>query len=296
VVSVPSKVVIAVAQMRIDEMDVDANEARCQLALRAAAEHGADLLVLPECALTGYRYATRSDAWEASIARDDPRLARLAEAAKADGVTVVVGFLERADDALHNTAALLSADDGCVDYVRKTHLPVLGADRFVTPGDRLGPVISAPFGRVGVAICYDFRFPEVCRALALGGADVVAVPVNWSTEVAIMSEHVVPTRAVENRVFVAVSDRVGVADEVVHLGASAIVDPMGTRLTPPIDPGPEVAVAVATADLALARSKASVFESGVFEIDVFADRRPALYDALRHPTCRSTIEEQPEDA
>jgi predicted amidohydrolase len=157
---------------------------------------------------------------------------------------------------------------------------VLGADRFVVPGDRLGPIVGTRFGRIGVAICYDFRFPEVCRALALGGADVVAVPVNWSSDVAVMAEHVLPARAIENRVFVAVADRAGRADGVQHLGASQVVAPTGARLTAPLDPQREVAVATVAVDLAAARTKATVFEPDEFEIDGFRDRRPELYGAL----------------
>jgi predicted amidohydrolase len=270
---------VAVAQLRIDEGAFEVNLARACAALGEAAANGADILVLPECALTGYRYASRDEAYAAAITRDDTRLLRFAESAAATGVTVVVGFLERAGDVLHNAAAVLGAD-GTVHHVRKTHLPVLGADRFVAPGDRLGPIVDTRFGRIGVAICYDFRFPEVCRALALGGADVVVVPVNWSSDVAVMAEHVLPARAIENRVFVAVADRAGVADGVQHLGASQVVDPTGVRLTVPLDPQREVAVATVAVDLAVARTKAMVFEPGEFEIDGFRDRRPELYGAL----------------
>jgi predicted amidohydrolase len=270
---------LAVAQLRISEGAVDDNAARCHEAITIAAGDGAALVVLPECALTGYRFATRKDTCEAALVRDDPRLCGLVDAATSLGIAVVVGFLERAGDQLHNTAGVFGAD-GVAHRVRKTHLPVLGADRFVTPGDRLGPVVDTPFGRLGVAICYDFRFPETCRALALEGADVIAVPVNWSTDVAVLAEHVVPTRAVENRVFVAVADRAGAVDDVVHLAASQIVDPSGARLTQPLDPGLDVAVATVDVDLVAARTKATVFLPGEFEIDVFADRRPEIYRAL----------------
>lgn len=270
---------LAVAQLRIVEGDVEANVARCRAAIGTAAADVADLLVLPECALTGYRYATREDAWEAALTGDDPRLRDLAEVAVSHGTTVVVGFLERAGDALHNTAAVLGAD-GVVHHVRKTHLPVLGADRFVTPGDRLGSVVETRFGQLGVAICYDFRFPEVCRALALGGAEVVAVPVNWSTDVAVLAEHMAPSRAVENRIFVAVADRAGTVEGVEHLGASQVVDPMGDRLTVPLDSELDVAVATVDVDLADARRKETIFAPGEFEIDVFADRRPEIYGIL----------------
>ncbi len=189
---------------------------------------------------------------------------------------MVVGFLERADDTLANSAAVLTPD-GTATIVRKTHLPVLGADRFVLAGARIGPVIDTPFGTLGVAICYDFRFPEVCRSLALAGAELIAVPVNWSSAVTALADHFAPVRAIENRVFVAVADRAGSADGRSYLGASRVVDPDGAVLTAPLDGRCEHAIATAAVDLDRARTKATVFEPGEFEIDVFAHRRPDLY-------------------
>jgi predicted amidohydrolase len=269
-------VIVAVGQLRIGEGDVDTNAQRCALALADAAAAGADVLVLPECALTGYQFDSRDAAWAASIPVDDSRLQALGDAAERLHLTVVVGFLERVGDALANSAVVLTPD-GAATTVRKTHLPVLGADRFVEPGDRIGPVIDAPFGKLGVAICYDFRFPEVCRSLALAGAELIAVPVNWSSAVTVLADHFIPVRAIENRVFVAVADRAGTVDGRSCLGASRVVDPDGAVLTAPLDGRREHAVATAVVDLDRARTKATVFEPGEFEIDVFAHRRPDLY-------------------
>jgi predicted amidohydrolase len=284
---VTPRTTIAVAALRIEERNVDANAARCHQALAVAASAGAALLVLPECALTGYRYDSADDTRNAAIPPDHARLADLAAAAVEAGTTVVVGFLERVGTTVRNCAAVLGAD-GRVHLVHKTHLPLLGADRFVESGARLGPVVDTPFGRLGVVICYDLRFPETCRALALAGAEVVAVPVNWSTDVGTYAEHVVATRAIENRVFVAVADRSGAVEDVEHLAASQIVDLNGVRVTAPVATTDDVAVLVSTVDLSSARRKSTAFTSGTFEIDVFADRRPELYGAL--------TQEQPTDA
>jgi len=272
-------VIVAVGQLHVGEGDVDINARGCRRALEDAAVAGAELLVLPECALTGYLFADRDAAEVAAIRACDPRIRELGDLAVQAGMTVVVGFLERAGDTLANSAAVLGSDGG-VTLVRKTHLPVLGADRFVTAGDRIGPVIEMPFGKLGVAICYDVRFPEVCRALALAGAEVIAVPVNWSSAVKVLAEHFVPVRAVENRVFVALADRAGSAADTTFLGASRVVAPDGTVLTPPLADNCGHEVATATIDLDRARTKVTVFEPGEFEIDVFAHRRPDLYGSL----------------
>jgi predicted amidohydrolase len=264
--------------MLVDEGAVDTNAVRCTAAVEQAAGAGAELVVMPECALTGYQFDSVDDVYAAAIELSDDRLAALATRAGALGVTVVVGLLERRGDVVHNSAAVLGVD-GRIDVVRKTHLPRLGADRFVVPGDRIGPVFATPAGRVGIAICYDFRFPETCRALALAGADIVAVPVNWSTQVAVLAEHFVPTRAVENRVFVAVADRVGVVGEFEFLGASRVVGPDGRALAAPADRATG-SVSCASVELSHAREKGTVFLPGAFEIDGFADRRPELYQSL----------------
>ena len=86
----------------------------------------------------------------------------------------VTGLLERDGDTLYN-AAILVGPDGLIGSYRKTHLPFLGVDRFVMPGDEL-KVFDTPLGRIGLIICYDLRFPEVTRTLALAGADIVALP------------------------------------------------------------------------------------------------------------------------
>ena len=73
---------------------------------------------------------------------------------------------------------MLVGPEGLVGSYRKSHLPFLGVDRFVAPGDEL-PVFDTPIGRIGLEICYDLRFPEVTPTLALAGAEIVCLPTNW---------------------------------------------------------------------------------------------------------------------
>ena len=85
------------------------------------------------------------------------------------GVYVVVGLLERAGERLYNSAALVGPE-GLVGVHRKAHLPVLGVDRFVDPGDLPPVVYETEVGRIGMGICYELMFPEYTRVLALSGA------------------------------------------------------------------------------------------------------------------------------
>ena len=150
-------------------------------------------------------------------------------------MTTVVGFLEATQSGYRNSAAVLTADGRTV-VVHKTHLPHLGADRFAEPGARIGPVVDSPFGKLGVAICYDFRFPEVCRSLALAGAEIIAVPVNWSTAVTVLAEHFVPVaRGREPRVHRRREPR-RPRRRSEFFGSSQIVAPCGQALGRAADP------------------------------------------------------------
>src|SRR5262249_58464780 len=99
-------------------------------------------------------------------------------------------------------AAALSAPS------RRTPLPFLGVDRFVVPGDAL-PVWDTSLGRIGVEICYDLRFPEVTRTLALKGADIVCHPTNFPMAARIQTEVITTARAAENRIYLLTANRVG---------------------------------------------------------------------------------------
>ncbi len=156
--------------------EVAANLEAVRAAVADAAHAGARLIVVPELALSGYVFADVAEARSAAVARDDPRWAAIARELP-EGAVAVIGYAEDAGPRLFNTAALLSRDARLGDY-RKSHL--WGEESmFFAPGDTAGAVVETPVGRIGVAICYDNEFPEVPRRLALAGAEVLALPVNW---------------------------------------------------------------------------------------------------------------------
>jgi predicted amidohydrolase len=176
---------------------------------------------------------------------------------------------------------VLVGPDGLVGSYRKSHLPFLGVDRFVQAGDEL-PVFETPIGRIGLEICYDLRFPEVTRTLALAGAEIVCLPTNWPTAAAQNAELLAPARAFENRIYLLVANRVGRERTAEFCGRSQIVDTAGVRLAE-TDATSE-ALLVAEIEVAWARDKSIVPAPGEYEMHLFGHRRPELYGALVEET------------
>lgn len=242
-----------------------------------AARSGTDLVVLPEAFLTGYVADSAEEARELGLPRDDERLLEVGEHAVDVGVATCVGFLERAGAELYNTVGLWDRD-GRAYFYRKRHLPHLGADRFATPGDGPAPtVVRTTVGRVGFAICYELRFPEVIRALALAGAEMVLLPTAWPAAGRLLATHFTRVRAAENFVHVLAANRPDEECGVGFIGTSSITDPLGSRLA--------VAGATATTitsdlDLRLAHCKALADPAIDFEVRPWDDGRPSDYAIL----------------
>lgn len=249
---------------------------------RVAAAEGVQLLVLPECVLSGYMYDGRPDALARALRLDGPELAQVAAACRELGQHCVLGYLETTTEGdLYNSAVLIDDEGLIVGNYRKTHLPFLGVDRFTDAGDQPPPVFATRLGAIGIAICYDLRFPEMARLLALGGADIIAQPSTWPYEAAILAEHFVAVRACENRVFMVVANRPDAERGGQFMGRSQIVAPSGVRLAE-ADTSASLLV-TARIDLAEAREKRVVTVPGEYEVSLFADRRPELYRSLALP-------------
>lgn len=230
-----------------------------------------DLLVLPELFSTGYRFVSREEA--AALAEpfpDGPACKAMARWAAALGGVVVGGFAERDGDRLCNSAAVFGPS-GPIGLYRKVHLFAEETEIFA-PGDRGFPVWGLPWGRLGVMVCYDWRFPEAARTLALAGADVIAHPSNLVHR---QCPRVMPARAIENRVFTLTADRTGEdarpgKPALRFAGQSLGVAPSGEVLFL-IPPGEEKLVALEI-DPAAARDKSLNPQN-----DILQDRRPEQY-------------------
>jgi predicted amidohydrolase len=266
---------VAVAQLEPKLGEKERNLEAILARLEEAAAAGAELLVLPECAIPGYMWDSAEEALPFAEEIPGPSTETLEEACRRLGMHTVCGLIERAGDVIHN-AAVLVGPDGLVGTYRKTHLPYLGVDRFAAAGDELA-VHDTPIGRIGIEICYDLRFPEATRTLALHGADLIAHPTNFPMAARVQTELITVARAAENRVFLLTANRVGRERWAEFCGWSQIVDPYGRRLAEA--EGTEETLLVADVDVEQARDKDYVIP-GDYELYLFGDRRPELYGAL----------------
>lgn len=248
-----------------------------QSKLAEAAAGGARLVAFPECALTGYGLPDRATAMAMAQPVPGPATDSLAADCDRLGVWAVVGMVERDGDRVFN-AAVLVGPGGRVTSYRKVHLPCVGLDRFIDPGDRPFAVHDLGGLRVGLGVCFDLSFPEHARALALQGADLIVLPTNWAAVAIRQATLVARVRALENRVYLLACNRVGDETGFHYIGHSSVVDVSGDFLAI-ADHDQEVVVS-ATIDPALARQKRVVTCAGEYEIDRVNWRRPAFYGPL----------------
>ena len=248
--------------------DVGAN-LRALLAAIASAE--ADFYILPELCLSGYDFNDRAQLAPFAQEVGGEPLEALARAAGERDAGIAFGFAESTPEGKLYNSSLLALPDGRRRVYRKTHLYAREKLLF-EPGDTGFFVEEFRGLRVGLAICFDWIFPESFRTLALRGADLVAHCANLVLPYCQRADY---ARAVENRVYVATANRVGVEERsgrrLTFTGESVLVAPDGEYLARlPVDaPG----VAVATVHPAKARDKRLGDHN-----DLFADRRPEMYE------------------
>jgi predicted amidohydrolase len=268
---------IAGVQMDCRLADVPANLETIRQGIAQAADAGARLIIFPECALTGYCFSSKEEAWPHAQPLPGPATEVLARDCRERGVFLIAGLLERGDNGELFNSCVLVGPRGYLASYRKIHLPFLGIDRFTTPGDRPFAVHDLGGLRLGMNICYDGGFPESSRVLTLLGADLVVLPTNWPTT----ALGVVPlsqARALENHIFYAAVNRVGEERGFRFIGRSRLVACDGSLLA---EGRPDSAdLILAEIDPLAARQKRVIKVPGQHEIDRVGDRRPEMYGPL----------------
>lgn len=268
---------IACVQMDCRLADKEANLRAMLDWLREAASQGAQLVVFPECALTGYCFDRKEDALAHAEPIPGPATGAFASVGRDLGIHAVFGLLERDGDRLFNALALVGLG-GLVGSYRKIHLPFLGVDRFATSGDRPFQVYDLGGLKVGLIICYDGSFPESARVLSLLGADLIVLPTNWPDAAICSAKYTANTRALENHVYYAAVNRVGREAGFHFLGMSRVIDYNGNTITGSDDDAETILYA--EIDPAKARRKHEIVIPGKHEINRIGDRRPEMYGPI----------------
>jgi 5-aminopentanamidase len=232
----------------------------------------AELLIFPELTLTGYLFRTREEAQPYAFPVDSDVIEQLRKACADARKSIVFGHLELAGDELFNSAVTIDSTGSILGVYRKTHL--FHFERAVfSPGDTGFTVFDlhthAGIVKLGVMICYDWRFPESARSLALQGAEIIAIPSNIVTRTG-MLHSVLQTRAFENKVIVAFADRVGQEEELTYRGESCIINYNGDILTR-LD---NASTGIGTADISPDSTRNKSFSD---LNNIFRDRRPDIY-------------------
>ncbi len=211
-------------------LDVPGNLERLEAAAREAASAGAQLLVCPEMFITGY--AIGASAVQAlAQAADGAWADAMAGIAQRHQVAVVYGYPERgADGRVYNAAQWIDASGRrCLNYRKAYLFGDLDRSQFSAEAQS-ARTFDFHGWKIGMLICYDVEFPEATRALALAGADLIAVPTANMKEYDFVARSLVPVRAYENQLFVAYANFTGPEGALHYGGLSVVAGPDGATL------------------------------------------------------------------
>jgi len=260
------KVTVAAIQFNITLGEIDRNLAKVETALRRVAAQGAQLAVLPEMWSAGFAYRKLT-----TLAGETPRVLDKLAALSAELNLTVVGSLPElaADGRVCNTSYVTDRGRLAGSY-RKLHLfSLMNENEHIAAGAQ-STVVETSVGKLGLAVCYDLRFPELFRKLALDGAEIVCLPGEWPAPRQLHWRTLLRARAIENQSFVIAANCCGRQGKLDFFGMSLIIAPRGELLAEADDFATEL---VATCDF----KELTDYRA---QITCFADRRPDVYGAL----------------
>lgn len=242
----------------------EANTTRAAAWIEEAAARDSDLVLLPELWASGYdlenweRYATPLGAGNFKL---------LASLARKNHIAIGSSLLEARKGRAYNTFVLYGKDGETLGVYRKIHrFRLLQEEKWLGAGDEL-VLAPTPWGRIGLATCYDLRFPEMFRPYAEAGSRLTLVVAEWPQRRVAHWSKLLQARAIENQMFLAGVNKVGESQGVKLGGGSAIVDPWGEPL---VEGGEAEALLTTEVDLGVA-------DKARRHIPVFQDRRPDVY-------------------
>ena len=245
----------------------DENFSLAEKLIRESVKEQPDVIVLPETWNTGF--FPKENLSDLCCQDGDTVKLRIGELAKKYKVNIVAGSVSNVRNGkVYNTAFVFDRDGICIAEYDKTHLfTPMGEDDYYTCGDHLCRFILDGV-KCGIIICYDVRFPELTRSLALQGLDMLFVVSQWPKERIFHLRTLTAARAIENQMFVVCCNSCGTADKTVYGGNSAIIDPWGQTV---VAAGEYEEILTGDCDLNTLTYIRNT-------IPVFRDRKPNLYN------------------
>ena len=245
----------------------DENFSLAEKLIRESVKEQPDVIVLPETWNTGF--FPKENLSDLCCQDGDTVKLRIGELAKKYKVNIVAGSVSNVRNGkIYNTAFVFDRDGICIAEYDKTHLfTPMGEDDYYTGGNHLcGFTLDG--AKCGIITCYDVRFPELTRSLALRGLDMLFVVSQWPKERIFHLRTLTAARAIENQMFVVCCNSCGTADKTVYGGNSAIIDPWGQTV---VAAGEYEEILTGDCDLNTLTYIRNT-------IPVFRDRKPNLYN------------------
>jgi predicted amidohydrolase len=183
-------------------------------------------------------------------------------------VNIIAGSIaEKKGNEVQNTAYVFNRQGELTAQYSKIHLfRLMEEEKFLTSGDHIGKIAFDDIS-AGVMICYDIRFPELARTLALDGAKILFIPAEWPHPRLHHWRTLLMARAIENQMFVIACNRVGISGKAHFFGHSMIIDPWGEIIAEGGEQKEIISASLQLSEVDSVRSKIPVFE----------DRRPDIY-------------------
>lgn len=219
----------SVIQFDVRPGEITVNEEQAAEYIAKAAEAGAEVVTLPELWNCGYQLA---DLHTLAQNMRGSSIRLLQKYAKKYGIFIFGGSIaEKKEKHFYNTAVAINAQGDIIAKYRKAHLFPYGLEeeKFFAPGNEW-VLADTPWGKAGMMICYDLRFPEFVRNLVLRGAKFLVAPAQWP---GVRLENwlvLAQARAIENQVFMLATNRTGTDPSGKYDGGSLIVSPWGDVL------------------------------------------------------------------
>lgn len=263
------KITLSLAQIAVTRADTGKNLEKGAAIIAEASRRGSQIVCFPEMWTTGFDWEYNEKAAD----RAEETVTFLADLAFRHGIWVGGSLPARNDrGGVTNAFYLFDAQGRRAGLYRKVHLfTFMGENRHMAPGDDLS-VVTTPWGKIGLAVCYDLRFPEMFRTYALAGAGLIILPAAFPHPRLSHWKVLIRARAIENQLFMACVNQVGEElfndlKKVVYFGTSCIVDPWGETIA---EAGEGEELLTATVDL-------DRVDEVRAHMRVLKDRRPDLY-------------------